>query len=238
MPTSDVPVLELHAVSAGYGDVRIIHDVSLSIPAGHVVGIGGANGAGKTTLLKTISRLTRLYQGEIRIDGRDVSRARPAAVSRLGVGHVPEGRRVFRGMSVRENLLVGGHTAGADLGTRLDGVLEIFPRLRERMAQRAETLSGGEQQMLAIGRTLMMQPRLIMLDEPSQGLSPAMVDVVVEGIRAITRSGATVLIVEQNISVLAGLADTALTISHGTVASMPVGELRSRDLLSTLLGVE
>jgi branched-chain amino acid transport system ATP-binding protein len=229
--------IEMHGVTAGYGKLTVLRNVDLQLRRGEVLGVFGANGAGKTTLLRTISRLSTLIAGTISVGGRDVSRMGAVEVSRLGVAHVPEGRRVFRGMTVEDNLLVASRTTRRASSKRLDEVYQLFPRLGERRKQKAESLSGGEQQMLAIGRGLMMSPSVIMLDEPSQGLSPGAVAAVVDGVSRIAADGVTVMVVEQNFHVFLPVVSSAAVVSHGVVQAVAdTDELRSGRALTRLLG--
>lgn len=229
--------LELRGVTAGYGKLTVLRDVDLQLQRGQVLGVFGANGAGKTTLLRTISRLSNLTAGSIHVAGVDISGLGPVEVSRLGVSHVPEGRRVFRGMTVEENLLVASRTTRRASAASLDEVYALFPRLAERRTQKAESMSGGEQQMLAIGRGLMMRPSLIMLDEPSQGLSPGVVAIVVESITRIAQSGVTVMVVEQNFHALLPAVSVGAVASHGALQMVSgTEELRSGRALTRLLG--
>jgi len=231
------PALALRGVQAGYGNVTVLRDIDLAVAKGEVLGIFGANGAGKTTLLRTFSRLTNLFAGSIELDGRDISSARPEQVSRWGLAHVPEGRRVFAGMTVEENLLVSARGSRARTAQLLESAYTQFSRLGERRGQRAESLSGGEQQMLAIGRALMMAPSVIMLDEPSQGLSPVAVQGVLGGIKQIVSTGLTVIIVEQNLQVLLPIVTRAATVSRGTLHPVDdLAELGSSQSLTDLLG--
>lgn len=235
--SSSAAALTLRGVRAGYGDVTVLRDVDLTVDKGEVLGIFGANGAGKTTLLRTISRLTTLFAGEVVVCGQDVSRARPEEVSRLGLAHVPEGRRVFSGMTVEDNLLVSARGPRKDSMKLLESTYAQFPRLGDRRAQRAESLSGGEQQLLAIGRALMMSPSVIMLDEPSQGLSPVAVQGVIQGIQQIVSSGLTAIVVEQNLHVLLPIVTRAATVSRGAVHPVEdLAELGSATSLTDLLG--
>src|SRR3989475_7095641 len=192
-------MLELTGVSVSYGQRRALEDVSLTVGAGEIVALLGANGSGKSTTLRTISGLVRPSRGRIVYDGRDITTWKPDAIVAAGVGHVPEGREIFPEFTVLENLLIGGHTAPARaVATRLDRAIEIFPALRERQRQPAGTLSGGEQQMLAIARALMANPRLLLLDEPSLGLAPRLAREIFRMIERINAAGVTVLLVEQN----------------------------------------
>jgi branched-chain amino acid transport system ATP-binding protein len=212
-------LLEVQAVSAGYGAVQAIKDVSLSVQPGEAVAVVGANGAGKSTTLKAISGLVRLKSGQVLFEGRGLGGQPAYRIAELGIAHVPEGRRVFPDLTVRENLNMGGYStsARASRGARMEQVLELFPRLRERASQRAGTLSGGEQQMLAIGRGLMLGPKLIMLDEPSLGLAPIMVEAAYEGIAKIHREGVAVLLVEQNLHLALEFADRGYLLENGRV---------------------
>src|SRR3712207_800509 len=188
----------------------------------------GANGAGKSTTLKCISGLVRPASGRIRFDGQDLAGWPPYRIAELGITHVPEGRRVFPDLTVRENLNRGGCVlrAKAERARTMEQVFELFPRLRERAAQRAGTLSGGEQQMLAIGRGLMLRPKLIMLDEPSLGLAPIMVEAAYEGIEAIHQQGVAILLVEQNLQLALSFADRGYVLENGRVVlEGPAGDL-------------
>jgi len=195
-----MPLLEAKNVSAGYGDVQVLHDVSLTVEDGEVVSLVGANGAGKTTLLRTISGVLSC-RGQIRFAGELISGLPPHDIVARGIAHVPEGRQLFAELNVLENLQLGAPRglAATELAARLDAMFVAFPRLAERRRQHAGTLSGGEQQMVAIARGLMRAPRLLMLDEPSLGLSPAMVATIFESMAAANRTGMAILVVEQNV---------------------------------------
>ena len=203
------PILSLIDVHAGYDGVPVVFGVSLEVMPGELVAVVGANGAGKSTTMRTIAGLNNPLQGAIRFEGRDISRLRAHQTLALGISYVPEGRRLFAKLSVEENLSLGAYTekSPAEIKRRLDEMLELFPILRERARQTAETLSGGEQQMLAIARGLMSRPKLLMLDEMSLGLMPTLVEKMMETIVAINRSGMTVLLVEQ-------MVQEALEIAH------------------------
>jgi branched-chain amino acid transport system ATP-binding protein len=203
-------MLEIKNLSVGYGAIIALHEVSLSVRPGSIVTLIGANGAGKTTTLKTISGLLRARGGEIRYDDKNISGLPPHQIVKLGISHVPEGRMIFANLTVMENLQMGAYLQKDRTVIRsgLDYVFATFPRLREREKQIAGTLSGGEQQMLAIGRALMSRPKFLMLDEPSLGLAPLLVKAIFEKIAEINRQqGITILLVEQN-------ANLALEISH------------------------
>jgi len=203
------PILSLIDVHAGYDGVPVVFGVSLEVMPGELVAVVGANGAGKTTTMRTIAGLNNPLQGAIRFEGRDISRLRPHQTLALGISYVPEGRRLFAKLSVEENLRLGAYTekSETEIRRRLDEMLQLFPVLRERARQTAETLSGGEQQMLAIARGLMSRPKLLMLDEMSLGLMPTLVEKMMETVVAVNRGGVTVLLVEQ-------MVQEALEISH------------------------
>jgi branched-chain amino acid transport system ATP-binding protein len=201
-------MLKVDALHVYYGAIQALKGVSFAVERGELVTLLGANGAGKTTTLKTLSGLLRPKQGTVLLDGVALEKVEPHAIVGLGVAHVPEGRKVFPRFTVMENLLIGGYTrAKHALGPELEFVFRMFPRLKERRRQYAGTLSGGEQQMLAIGRALMAKPKLLLLDEPSMGLAPKIVEQILENIQAINQAGVTILLVEQN-------AAMALAISH------------------------
>ncbi|HEX2441706.1 MAG TPA: ABC transporter ATP-binding protein [Methylomirabilota bacterium] len=206
-------------MEAGYGDVTAVRAVSLEVRAREIVALIGSNGAGKTTTLRAISGLLPLRRGRIELDGRPLSGLRSAAVVAAGVAHVPEGRQLFPTMTVLENLELGARTAEgrARRPETLARVYELFPRLAERRRQLAGTLSGGEQQMVAIGRALMARPRLLMLDEPSLGLAPVVVSAIFANLTAINRDGLTILLVEQNVLRALRLSHRAYVLENGTI---------------------
>jgi branched-chain amino acid transport system ATP-binding protein len=212
--------LRAEDLHVAYGNIRALRGVSLAVEPGSICAIVGANGAGKTTTLNAICGLRTLTQGRILLDERDITDVKAHDLVPLGLVQVPEGRRVFARLTVRENLRMGAYRSRAsasELAAELERVLELFPRLRERLGQVAGTLSGGEQQMLAMGRALMSQPRLLLMDEPSMGLAPRFVDQVFETIAAINRLGVTVLLVEQNAHMALEIAQTAYVLQSGEV---------------------
>jgi branched-chain amino acid transport system ATP-binding protein len=212
-------VLSLSGVGASYGSVPAVSDISIEVGEGEAVGLLGANGAGKSTTLRAISGLVRLTSGKINFAGKDISALPPYKVTELGIAHVPEGRQVFPEMTVQENLEIGAYvpSAKADRSRTLERVFGIFPVLAERRRQLAGTMSGGEQQMLAVGRGLMLKPRLLMLDEPSLGLAPVMTDVTFEKIKEIHAMGTAILLVEQNVSRALTLVQRAYVLESGRV---------------------
>ena len=212
-------MIELSGISASYGSVPAIRDVTINVEEGEAVGLLGANGAGKSTTLRAISGLVKLTSGTITFLGQDLAELPPHKVAELGIAHVPEGRQVFPEMTVNENLEIGSYTprAKADRSNSLDLVYSIFPRLAERRKQLAGTMSGGEQQMLAVGRGLMLKPRLLMLNEPSLGLAPVMCDVTFEKIQDIHKLGTAILLVEQNVSRALTLVKRAYVLESGKV---------------------
>lgn len=215
-------MLRLRNVESGYGRLRVLRKVSMHVRPGEIVAIIGANGAGKTTLLRTISGLVRPRAGEILFDGERIGGLPPERIVFLGCSLVPEGRQVFAPLSVRENLLLGAYpklrkNGAAAVRSALDRVFGIFPRLKERQGQKAGTLSGGEQQMLAIGRALMAAPRLVMMDEPSMGLAPLIARDIFDVVATLRGEGVTVLLVEQNARAALGIADRAYVLETGRI---------------------
>ncbi len=212
------PLLRLDGVSASYRGLKALQGVSLSVVPGEIVAVVGANGAGKSTLLRAVAGQVAT-EGAISFDGQSLARVAPHLIARRGVGLVPEGRRLFPRLSVEDNLRLGAYARRGepDRFKPLDLVFSLFPRLQERLAQRAETLSGGEQQMLAIGRALMTQPRLLMLDEPSQGIAPKLVDDILAAVGRIRGLGTTVLLVEQRLAEALALADRAYVLQTGRI---------------------
>ena len=233
---SDVsPLLSLKNVEAKYGSIRALKGVSIDVKAGEIVALIGANGAGKTTVLKTISGLLPLSQGDILFKGKSIARVSPDAIVKMGISHVPEGRRVFPEMSVMENLELGAYTrprgkqGNHSVCEDLERVFSLFPQLRSRKKQLCGTLSGGEQQMLAMGRALMSRPQVLLLDEPSMGLAPLVVRDVFRIIRWLNQRGTTILLVEQNANLALATASRAYVMETGNV----VCHGGSTDLLKT-----
>ena len=215
-PNMTEPLLEIAALCAGYGDTDVLRGIDLDVAAGEIVAVLGSNGVGKSTLNRTISGVLRARSGTVRFDGVSIEHDRPAAIVARGLIHVPEGRRIFPNLSVRENLDLGSYRrATARRAANRDRVYAIFPRLSERSTQRAGTLSGGEQQMLAIGRGLMAEPRLLILDEPSLGLSPILVEELFVLIKRIHADGVAVLLVEQNVVQSLEIAGRAYILAEG-----------------------
>ncbi|MDR5682655.1 MAG: ABC transporter ATP-binding protein [Armatimonadota bacterium] len=213
-------LLRISNLQAGYGAVRVLWDVNLEVRSGEIVTLVGANGAGKTTLLRTISGIVRAAEGRIVFAGRRIDGKAVAEIVRLGISHVPEGRHVFWGLSVEDNLVLGAAmlpSAWARRGASLHLVYELFPRLRERSRQPAGTLSGGEQQMLAIGRALMAQPALLLVDEPSLGLAPVVVQQLFRTLREVNRQGLTVLLVEQDVRRSLRMSHRAYVLENGRI---------------------
>ncbi len=223
------PMLAVESVSAAYGTVQALRDVSIEVAKGEIVTLVGANGAGKSTLLMTICGDPRARAGRVVLEGRDITALPTHEIMRLGIAQVPEGRRVFPRMTVMENLLMGAQVAGHDPAPLLAQVFSLFPRLQERQAQRGGTLSGGEQQMLAIGRAMMAKPRLLLLDEPSLGLAPLIVRQIFSAIRDLNeKEGLTVLLVEQNANQALRLAHRGYVLVNGRITLRGTG----RELLA------
>jgi branched-chain amino acid transport system ATP-binding protein len=232
--------LDVRDLHAGYGETEVLRGVDLTISPGEIVAVLGSNGVGKSTLNRTLSGVVRARAGEINFEGHDVARDRPQAIVARGLIHVPEGRRVFPNLSVRENLDLGSYRRGASRRAQnRDRIFSFFPRLRERSTQRAGTLSGGEQQMLAIGRGLMAEPKLMIMDEPSLGLSPLLVEELFALIKGINADGVSILLVEQNVVQSLELADRAYILAEGKfVMSGPAKDIGSNpELKRAYLGM-
>ena len=224
------PLLRVESLEAGYGDVQVLWDVSLAVPRGEIACLVGSNGAGKTTLMRAISGLIPARRGAIRFDGTPITNATPERVLAAGIAHVPEGRRLFSAMSVRDNLLMGAYLradGAAAIAADLERMLTLFPILRQRHRQDAGTLSGGEQQMCAIARGLMSRPRLLLIDELSLGLAPAVVDALCDTLRALNREGLTILLVEQDVATALELAARGFVMDTGRITrAAPANTLR------------
>ncbi|MGI5167369.1 ABC transporter ATP-binding protein [Spirillospora sp. CA-253888] len=227
-PPKGGPLLEISGLEVRYGGVQALRGLDLTVHEGEIVALLGNNGAGKTTTLSAVSGLVRPSAGSVTLAGRDITRAKSTAIVAGGVVHVPEGRRIFSTLTVQENLQIGGYLVrdSGELRRRVDEVYQLLPRLAERRGQQGGTLSGGEQQMLAIGRALVARPRLLMLDEPSMGLAPLVVAAVMDVIGDINAAGATVLLVEQNAKAALRIAHRGVVIENGAaVLHGPAAEL-------------
>jgi branched-chain amino acid transport system ATP-binding protein len=234
------PLLQIEGLRGGYGAVEVLRGIDLSVGEGEIVALLGSNGAGKSTLNNTLCGLYPAWAGRVTFDGADLSRAHTRDVVKAGLIQVPEGRRIFPNLSVQENLELGSFTrARARRASNLERVFGIFPRLKERTRQLAGTMSGGEQQMLAIGRGLMAEPRLLILDEPSLGLSPLLVDELFALIGQLHRDGLAVLLVEQNVAQSLDLAQRAYVLENGSVrfSGLPADLLASDELRRAYLGL-
>lgn len=212
-------MLEVKNLSVYFGNIRALHGISFDVREGEIVTLIGANGAGKTTTLRTISALNRPTEGEILFRGKPITGVKPHKIVSLGISHVPEGRKIIGNLTVMENLMMGAYTRtdGAEIQESLEQVFQRFPRLKERSKQLAGTLSGGEQQMLAIGRALMARPVLLLLDEPSMGLSPILVEEIFNIISTINQQGTTILLVEQNAYMALQIAHRAYVLENGRI---------------------
>lgn len=226
-------LLALEHLTASYGPIEVLYDVSLSLAEGQVLALMGRNGMGKTTTIRTISRMLPYTGGRLRFAGQDLQRLAPHQAARLGLGLVPEGRRVFGPLTVQENLTVAARPGTWDLAR----VTDLFPRLGERMGQRAATLSGGEQQMLAIGRALMTNPRLLILDEATEGLAPVVRQEIWAGIRALKAQGLSILLVDKSLKELASVADHAVILERGRSVWSGQMDQITPDLAQRWLGV-
>lgn len=239
--TSSTPaLLSVDNLSAGYGKIRALHGVSLRVPQARIVCVLGANGAGKTTLMRALSGVLPVSEGQAIFDGQSIANVPAEALVRRGIAHVPQGRMVFAQLTVRDNLVLGGYTRpAAEVRDDIDRVLGYFPRLKERITSRAGTLSGGEQQMLAIARGLLAKPRLLMLDEPSMGVAPILKDAIFETLRDIRdRENLTLLIVEQDADIALDISDEGYVIETGCVVMQgPAAELAgNEDIRRAYLG--
>ena len=220
-------MLTLDAISAGYGQAQVLRDLSLSVEPGEITCLLGRNGAGKTTTMKAIMGLLPLMSGRVLLSGQDISRLPAHEVPRAGIGYIPQGRRLFGGLTVAQNLEIGLMARGSGHHV-LEEVLDLFPRLRERMDQRAQTLSGGEQQMLATARALCLRPRVLLLDEPTEGLQPSMVDTIRHVITTMRDRGTAILLVEQRVDAVLSIADNVAFIENGQGGEiLPASALRA-----------
>ena len=223
-------MLKVENINVYYGQIHAIKDVSFEVHEGEIVSLIGANGAGKSTILKTISGLLRSKTGHITFKGEDISRTEAYKLVPKGLAHVPEGRRIFLQMTVKENLEMGAYTKGENMAEDIETVYKHFPRLKERQNQIAGTLSGGEQQMLAMGRAMMSHPDLLILDEPSMGLAPILVQGIFDIIKEFHKMGTTILLVEQNAEMALSIADRAYVLESGRVVLTGTGaELKASD---------
>ena len=223
-------MLKVENINVYYGQIHAIKDVSFEVKPGEIVSLIGANGAGKSTILKTISGLLRSKTGHITFKGEDISKTEAYKLVPKGLAHVPEGRRIFLQMTVKENLEMGAYTKGENMAEDIETVYKHFPRLKERQNQIAGTLSGGEQQMLAMGRAMMSHPDLLILDEPSMGLAPILVQGIFDIIKEFHKMGTTILLVEQNAEMALSIADRAYVLESGRVVLTGTGaELKASD---------
>lgn len=226
------PLLELRGISAAYGNISALENISIKVPEGAIIALLGANGAGKTTTLNVISGLVRPKQGSVRYGGADIHQLETDEIVRRGLVQIPEGREVFRDMSVKENLEMGAYQRRdrAGVARDTDRVLALFPRLKERYQQKAATLSGGEQQMLATARALMARPRVMLLDEPSMGLAPLVIQQIFEAIKMLNKEeGITVLLVEQNVKIALSVSEYAYILENGEIVMEGPSEQLSDD---------
>lgn len=237
-----MPLLEVDDIETYYGNIKALKGVSLTVNKGEIVTLIGSNGAGKTTTLRTISGVLKPRRGHVRFDGKRIDNLEPQRLVRMGIAHAPEGRRIFSRMTVLENLQMGAFSRNDREGIAqdLERVMTLFPRLRERLAQRGGTLSGGEQQMLAIGRALMSRPSVLLLDEPSMGLSPILVQTIFSTIKELNSTGSTILLVEQNALLALQIADRGYVIETGQIVLEDTGQnlLKSERVRKAYLGEE
>lgn len=235
-------LLELTNVHSYYGHIHALKGISLHVNEGEIVTLIGANGAGKSTTLRTISGLLHAKEGAVKLEGKDITHLEPHLVVSAGVGHVPEGRGIFPKLTVRENLEIGAYTVDnqSKNDERMAEVFELFPRLKERVDQHGGTLSGGEQQMLAIGRGLMLHPRILMLDEPSMGLAPVLVELIFSIINRLNEGGTTILLVEQNARMALAIADRGYVLQTGGIVLTDTAEkLKKNEMVQkSYLGIE
>ena len=231
-------MLTLTDINAGYGKVQVLRNLSLSVNAGEILCLLGRNGAGKTTTLKTIMGLVPVTSGAIALNGTDITDIQPHLIPKRGIGYIPQGRRLFTEMTVAENLTIGLMARGKGADTR-EYVLDMFPLLRDRLNQRADTLSGGEQQMLATARALCLEPEILLLDEPTEGLQPSMIALIRDAVVALKDKGVAIVLVEQRVDAVLEVADTVVFVENGQNAlTVTPGELRAdKELLHRYVGV-
>ena len=231
-------MLELTAINSGYGRAQVLRDLSLTVNAGEILCLLGRNGAGKTTTMKTIMGLLPLWSGEVRLDGTALSDLPAHDIPKQGIGYIPQGRRLFSELTVAQNLEIGLMVRGEGRETR-DWVLDLFPRLRERMTQRAQTLSGGEQQMLATARALCLRPKVLLLDEPTEGLQPSMIEAIRQVITRMKEDGTAILLVEQRVDAVLSIADRVAFIENGRNGEvLPAETLRAdHSLVEKYVGI-
>lgn len=223
-------MLRAEGISASYGRVKVLKDINMSVESGEIVCLVGANGAGKSTLLKVISGIVPAVSGKFLFDGQDITNKKPDFIVKAGLSHVPEGRQIFADLTVRQNLILGSYVHNLpkqEMAKLFDSVFELFPILKTRLTQKAGTMSGGEQQMLAIGRGLMSQPKLLLLDEPSLGLAPLVVETILKVIQNLRSTGISILLVEQNVNAALRISDRAYVIETGAI----VAEGKARELM-------
>ncbi len=235
-------LLELNNVHSYYGHIHALKGISLHVNEGEIVSLIGSNGAGKSTSLRTISGIIHAREGKVTFDGKDITHVDPHQIVKMGLGHVPEGRGIFPKLTVQENLDMGAYTVNdvKSIKDRMEIVYETFPRLKERITQYGGTLSGGEQQMLAIGRGLMLNPRILMLDEPSMGLAPVLVDLIFDTIKKLNEQGTTILLVEQNALMALSIAHRGYVLQTGSIAlTDDAAKLKQNEMVQkTYLGIE
>ena len=231
-------MLDVQGIDSGYGNVQVLKDLSLRVQAGEILCLLGRNGAGKTTILKTIMGLVRSQKGNIRLEGKDLHLLPAYEVPRCGIGYIPQGRRLFTEMTVAENLQIGLMTRNQGPEV-LEEVLDMFPRLRERLDQRAETLSGGEQQMLATARALCLKPKLLLLDEPTEGLQPSMISLIRNAVLALKQQNVAIILVEQRVEAVLEIADRVVFVENGRSAleTTPEALQTDKELLHRYIGV-
>jgi branched-chain amino acid transport system ATP-binding protein len=231
-------MLRLDGIGAGYGAAQVLFDVSLSVEAGEILCLLGRNGAGKTTLMKATMGLLPLSTGAVHLAGAEISRLPAHEIPKAGLGYIPQGRRLFTGLSVAQNLEIGLRAGGSGPDTR-EEVLDLFPRLRERMDQQAQTLSGGEQQMLATARALCLRPKALLLDEPTEGLQPSMIETIRQVILRMRERGVAILLVEQRVDAVLSIADHVAFIENGRMGEVvtPADLQADRGLLARYVGV-